>query len=99
MRTLLMARFIVVSLTTVTLFATMDVPNWAQDLKHVGLYYEGFVEDIDLVRQKHLTAIMSSFGIRRSRSNVNPAETQSVEKCDDHNDKENKMSIYLNSYM
>ena len=65
----------------------------------MGLYYEGFVEDIDLVRQKHLTATVSSFGIRRSRSNVNPAETQSVEKCDDHNDKENKMSIYLNSYI
>ena len=33
----------------------MDVPTWAQDLKQVGLYYEGYVEDIvDLVRQKHL---------------------------------------------
>ena len=28
----------------------MDVPTWAQDLKQVGLYYEGYVEDIaDLV--------------------------------------------------
>ena len=31
----------------------MDVPTWAQDLKQMGLYYEGYVEDIDLVRQKH----------------------------------------------
>ena len=45
---------------------------------------------IDLVRQKHLAATVSSFGIIRSRSNVNPAETI-CRKCDDHNDKENKV--------
>ena len=91
MRTLLIARFVVVSCYS------FCHHGCARDLKQVGLYYEGFVEDIDLVKQEYLTPTMSSFGIRRSRSNVNPAETQSVEKCDDHNDKENKVSIYLNN--
>ena len=67
----------------------MDVPTWANGLKQVGLYYEGYVEDINLIRQKHLAATVSSFGIRRSRSNTSPTETQSVKKCD--NDKENKV--------
>ena len=92
---MLIVRFVVISLTTVTIFATVDVPTWVHDLKQVALYYEGFVEDIDLVRQKHLAATVLSIGIRRSRSNVYPADTQSVEKYDDHNDKENKVSIYL----
>ena len=59
----------------------MDVPTWAKGLKQVGLYYKGYVEDIDAIRQKHLAATMSSFGIRRSRSNTNSTEkTHSVEK-------------------
>ena len=69
----------------------MDVATWANGLKQVGLYYEGYIEDIDLIRQKHLAATVSLFGIRRSRSNTNPTETQSAAKCD--NDKENKESI------
>ena len=72
----------------------MDVPTWAKGLKQVGLYYEGYVEDIDLIRQKHLAATVSSFGIRRSRSNTNSTEKElSVEKCDNQNDKENKVSV------
>ena len=72
----------------------MDVPTWAKGLKQVGFYYEGYVEDIDLIRQKHLAATVSSFGIRRSRSNTNSTEKErSVEKCDNQNDKENKVSV------
>ena len=71
----------------------MDVPTWAGGLKQVGLYYEKYVENIDLIRQKHFTATVSSFGNRRSRSNANPVETQSINKCHDCNDKENKVSI------
>ena len=32
----------------------MSVPTWAKGLKQVGLYYEGYVEDIDLIRQQQL---------------------------------------------
>ena len=52
----------------------MDVPTWAKGLKQVGLYYEGYIENTNLIRQKHLAATVSSFGIRRSRSNTNSTE-------------------------
>ena len=75
----------------------MDVPTWAKGLKQVGLYYEGYVEDINLIRQKHLAATVSSFGIRKSRSNTNTTENTQSQKCDNQNDKdkdkENKVSI------
>ena len=34
----------------------------------------GYIEDVDLIRQQHVAAIVSSFGIRRSRSNTNSTE-------------------------
>ena len=75
-------------------FASYGCANLAKGLKQVGLYYKGYIEDTYLIRQQHLAATVSSFGIRRSRSNTNSTEkTWSVEKCDNQNDKENKVSI------
>ena len=53
----------------------MDVPKWVEDhthcrLKQVGLYYEGYVEDLDLVQQQHQAYTVSTYGTRRSRANV-----------------------------
>lgn len=36
-------------------------------IKQAGLYYEGYVEDIDLIRQQHQADTVSTFGVRRSR--------------------------------
>ena len=50
----------------------MDAPpQWVEEhrLKKVGLYYEGYVDDIDLVRQQHQAYSVSTFGIRRSWAN------------------------------
>ena len=63
----------------------LALPNWARDsgLKRVGLYYEGIVDDENLVRQKHQADTVSTFGVRRSRSSRGfSADTQS--KSDDH---------------
>ena len=51
--------------------ATDKPPQWVEDhkLKKVGLYYEGCVDDIDLVRQQHQAYTVSTFGVRRSWSN------------------------------
>ena len=48
----------------------MDTPpTWVEEhrLKKVGLYYKGYVDDVDLVRQQHQAYTVSTFGIRRSR--------------------------------
>ena len=50
----------------------MDAPpQWVEEhrLKKVGLYYEGYVDDVDLVRQQHQAYTVSTFGIRRSWAN------------------------------
>jgi len=52
-----------------------------------GLYYEGFVEDIDSIRQKHQAATVSTYGIRRSRTNS--LQTREVNS----GDKGNKVGI------
>ena len=68
----------------------MSEPTWARDLKKVGLYYEGFVEDIDSLRQKHQAATVSTYGIRRSRSNNHRKIEENDDQC---TNKENKVRI------
>ena len=68
----------------------MNVPSWARELKKVGFYYEGFVEDIDSVRQKHQAATVSTYGIRRSRTNNYKKQEADDASC---SGKENKVGI------
>ena len=72
----------------------MDTPpQWVEEhrLKKVGLYYEGYVDDIDLVRQQHQACTVSTFGIRRSWAN----NAQITSGVDNHSSqaqgKENKV--------
>ena len=63
----------------------MDTPpTWVEEhrLKKVGVYYEGYVDDIDLVRQQHQAYTVSTFGVRRSR--VNNAAQATNAGVDDH---------------
>ena len=48
----------------------MSDPDWTSGLNRVGQYFEGYVEDIDLIRQKHQAATVTTYGVRRSRSNA-----------------------------
>ena len=71
-------------------------PTWVVEhqLKKVGLYYEGYVDDIDLVRQQHQAYIVSTFGIRRSWVNNATTHTSAVDEvstCTDTKGKENKV--------
>ena len=41
-----------------------SIPEWAIGLKRVGNYFEGYVEDIEAVRQKHQASTVSTYGCR-----------------------------------
>ena len=47
----------------------MDVPNWATDnnLQANGLYYEGFVDDLESVLDCHKVVTVTTYGTRKSR--------------------------------
>ena len=69
-------------------------PSWVDQhrLKKVGLYYEGYVDDIDLLQQQHQAYTVSTYGIRRSW--VNNAQTTTAGADDQSNHtqgKENKV--------
>ena len=45
------------------------VPKWASDysLEVRGCYYEGFVDDYDLVLSQHSMESVTTYGVRKSR--------------------------------
>lgn len=43
-----------------------DDPPWARGLKKYGNYYEGIVEDAELVLEAHKQHTVTTFGIRRT---------------------------------
>lgn len=45
----------------------MASSSWIEGLTRVGVYYEGFVKNIDDVLAKHSTETVTTYGIRRSR--------------------------------
>ena len=54
-------------------------PTWAEGLKKSGLYYDGFVDDIESVLEQHVTF----YGTRNSsgasevdKENVNSSDTE-----------------------
>ena len=71
----------------------MDVPKWVEDhrLKQVGLYYEGYVEDLDLVRQQYQAYTVSTYGTRRSRANVQNQTNNPTNQTQCETGKENKV--------
>ena len=73
--------------------ATTAPPQWVEEhrLKKVGLYYEGCVDDIELVRQQHQAYTVSTFGVRRSWANS--AETTTAVADDCTPEKENKVRV------
>ena len=43
---------------------------WAEGLKLCGVYYEGFVTDLEGTLEKHRVDTISTFSIRKSRKTV-----------------------------
>ena len=43
-------------------------PVWAEGLKKVGTYYEGYVEDLEGTLELHRRDTVTIWGIRRSQS-------------------------------
>ena len=48
------------------------VPKWAKDfnLEVHGCYYEGFVDDYDLLISQHCMESVTTYGVRKSRRSV-----------------------------
>ena len=45
----------------------MEKPAWAEDLKPVGMYYEGLVDDATAVVERLTAETVTTFGTRQSR--------------------------------
>ena len=45
----------------------MKKPTWAEDLRPVGVYYEGVVDDATAVVERLTAETVTTFGTRRSR--------------------------------
>ena len=45
-----------------------SLPVWAEGLKKVGTYYEGYVEDLEGTLELHRRDTVTTWGIRRSQS-------------------------------
>lgn len=44
----------------------MQTPQWAEGLQQVGMYYEGYVDDLDSILDKHKIATLTTYGTRSS---------------------------------
>ena len=56
-------------------------PNWTTSLDARGLYYEGLVEDIDTLLEKHKLGTVTTYGTRRSRR---PAQSTTITSPDEN---------------
>ena len=58
------------------------VPKWASDysLEVRGCYYEGFVDDYDLVLSQHSMESVTTYGVRKSRRNVSVEDKENESK-------------------
>jgi len=72
----------------------MSITEWVIGLKPVENYFEGYIEDVQVVRQKHQVSTVSTYGVRRSRQNTEASNK--TEMCDNVDSKENEVSINKN---
>ena len=79
----------------------MEVPNWATDnnLRANGLYYEGFVDDLESVLDYHKVVTVSTYGTRKSRKGAGLANNHIEGKENESPDKQKREQeevIYIN---
>ena len=63
-------------------------PSWTAGLRPCGVYYEGFVTDLEGVLQKHRVDTVSTFSIRKSRQTVAGKQHAKIEL-----DNENQVNL------
>ena len=56
-------------------------PEWAAGLTRRGLYYEGYVDNLSEVLNKHVAATVTTDGVRRSRIVSHTNEDKENEVC------------------
>ena len=61
---------------------TSDDLAWAKGLKRSGLYFDGFVDDIESVLEKHRKGTVTFYGTRTSSGGV--AEKENDAASTDH---------------
>ena len=59
---------------------TTDDLAWAKGLKRSGLYFDGFVDDIESVLEKHRKGTVTFYGTRTSTGGVAEKENVAAEK-------------------
>ena len=59
----------------------MEKPKWASDhnLEVCGQYYQGFVDDYKAVLSQHCMATVTTYGVRKSRTNASAGTDQEKE--------------------
>ena len=55
--------------------------SWTAGLDHRGVYYEGIVEDLDAVLEKHRFATVTTYGTRRSRKSATSEKRSRQSTC------------------
>ena len=60
---------------------SMEKPKWASDhnLEVCGQYYQGFVDDYKAVLSQHCMATVTTYGVRKSRTNASAGTDQEKE--------------------
>ena len=64
----------------------MEKPTWAEDLKPVGVYYEGVVDDATAVVERLTAETVITFGTRRSQQLQPPQAGKENISVKDQND-------------
>ena len=62
---------------------TSDLP-WAKGLKKSGLYYDGFVDDVEAVLEKHRKETVTFYGTRNSSGGVAAENDKENDNCNDN---------------
>ena len=56
-------------------------PEWAAGLTRRGLYYEGYVDNLSEILNKHAAATVTTYGVRKSRIASHTNEDKENEVC------------------
>lgn len=55
-----------------------DIPSWASGLQLKGNYFQGVIEDLESVLDRHRIATVTTYGVRKSRKNFTGADKENM---------------------
>ena len=70
-------------------------PGWAKGLKLVGVYYEGYTDNLQQLLNKHSSSTITTYGVRRSHSCKHSAGRPSLKAYESGDNKENDVEIQV----